>query len=101
MINSHELIWSPHSDGFALHLRRRGRALLYVVPDTTHPQMWRVRFLDGSVSDMVNKTRAMDAGRQLALADLKKDTGQTGVEARVAAPSVSPAMTLANDETVA
>ena len=32
-----------------------------VVPDSTYPNMYRVRWPDGSVSDMVNLTRARDA----------------------------------------
>jgi hypothetical protein len=32
-----------------------------VVPDATHPGMWRVRWPDGRLSDMTNLTRAKDA----------------------------------------
>jgi len=32
-----------------------------VIPDAKHPTMWRVRRPDGSLSDMVNRTRAKDA----------------------------------------
>jgi hypothetical protein len=32
-----------------------------VVPDAAHPGMWRVRWPDGSLSDMTNLTRAKDA----------------------------------------
>lgn len=32
-----------------------------VVRDGTYPQMWRVERPDGSLSDMVNRTRAKDA----------------------------------------
>ena len=32
-----------------------------VVPDGTWPGMWRVKYRDGSVSDMVNLSRAKDA----------------------------------------
>jgi hypothetical protein len=34
-----------------------------VVPDQRYPTMWRVRSPDGSLSDMVNRTRAKDAAR--------------------------------------
>jgi hypothetical protein len=40
-----------------------------VVPDETYPTMWRVRGPDGSLSDMVNRTRAKDA----ALAALARE----------------------------
>jgi hypothetical protein len=32
-----------------------------VVPDAAHTGMWRVRWLDGRLSDMTNLTRAKDA----------------------------------------
>jgi hypothetical protein len=32
-----------------------------VVPDAAYPSMWQVRWPDGSLSDMVNLTRAKDA----------------------------------------
>ena len=32
-----------------------------IVPDAKHPGMYRVRLPDGSLSDMVNLTRAKDA----------------------------------------
>jgi len=38
-----------------------------VVPDTKHPKMYRVRCPDGTLTDMVNLTRAKDAARILAL----------------------------------
>jgi hypothetical protein len=45
-----------HRDG--CHLSPRKPKL---VPDATHPSMWRVRWPDGSLSDMTNLTRAKDA----------------------------------------
>jgi len=32
-----------------------------LMPDATHPGMWRVRWPDGRVSDITNLTRAKDA----------------------------------------
>jgi hypothetical protein len=32
-----------------------------VIPDFTHPGLWRVRWPDGQVSDMTNLSRAKDA----------------------------------------
>jgi hypothetical protein len=42
------------------------KALAHIVPDKTYPGMWRVVRLDGSLSDMVNKTRAKDVAWGLA-----------------------------------
>lgn len=36
-----------------------------IVPDTKYPSMWRVRNPDGSLSDMVNRTRAKDAAQSM------------------------------------
>ena len=41
-----------------------------ITPDTKYPSMWRVRYPDGSLSDIVNLTRARDGARCLALAVL-------------------------------
>jgi hypothetical protein len=41
-----------------------------VVQDERYPSMWRVRYPDGSLSDIVNRTRARDGARCLALAVL-------------------------------
>ena len=34
-----------------------------ITPDTKYPSMWRVRYPDGSLSDIVNLTRARDGAR--------------------------------------
>jgi hypothetical protein len=41
-----------------------------VVPDSKYPNMWRVEREDGSLTDMVNLSRAKDAAVTLALASL-------------------------------
>jgi hypothetical protein len=46
-------------------ISRSGRALA-IVPDATWPSMWRVKLLNGLLSDMVNLTRAKDAAVPLA-----------------------------------
>jgi hypothetical protein len=60
-----ELKW----DGHFLRLHS-GRLLATVEADKEWPSMWRVRMLDGHLSDMVNLTRAKDAALSLALAAL-------------------------------
>ena len=42
------------------------KALAHIVPDKTYPGMWRVVRPDGSLSDIVNKTRAKDVAWGLA-----------------------------------
>jgi hypothetical protein len=60
------LMW--HGDRLLL---RPGRCLLAAVePDSVWPGMWRVRLPHGDLSDMVNRTRAKDTARLLALATL-------------------------------
>ena len=50
-----------------------------ITPDTKYPSMWRVRYPEGSLSDIVNLTRARDGARCLALAVL--NTRETRVAA--------------------
>jgi hypothetical protein len=50
-----------------------------ITPDIKYPSMWRVRYPDGSLSDIVNLTRARDGARCLALAVL--NTRETRVAA--------------------
>jgi hypothetical protein len=64
VVNQHELTWK----GTALYFKRR--KMLEVIQDAKYPTMWRVKHPDGSLSDMVNLTRAKDAAIYLALAKL-------------------------------
>jgi hypothetical protein len=43
----------------------RRKAVAEVVRDKTYPTMWRVKLPDGSLSDMVNRTRAKDAAMSI------------------------------------
>jgi hypothetical protein len=70
--SSRDLTWRKHPDGWALHCVGRRRAIVHVVPDGTYPAMWRIRHPDGRLSDMVNLSRAKDAGRQVALGILNR-----------------------------
>ncbi len=38
-----------------------------IEPDVQWPKMWRVRYTNGTVSDMVNRTRAKDAAESAVL----------------------------------
>jgi hypothetical protein len=51
-------------------LRLGRRTIATIEPDAEWPGMWRVRILARPLSDMTNRTRAKDAARWLALADL-------------------------------
>jgi hypothetical protein len=62
-----QLTWN----GNALCAGRSSTPLVSIEPDKTHPGMWRVRHGD-QLSDIVNKTRARDAARCLALSLLKE-----------------------------
>jgi hypothetical protein len=57
----------PDGDG-GLKCCRPGspRALARIVRDRVYPNMWRVVRRDGSLSDMINKTRAKDVAWGLA-----------------------------------
>jgi hypothetical protein len=50
------------ADGVGLKVCAPGKtkALARIVPDTTYPAMWRVVCADGTLTDKLNKTRAMD-----------------------------------------
>jgi hypothetical protein len=53
-----------------------------VVPDTTHPGVWRVK-LPGGVSDMVNFSRAKDAARLLAIRQMERNRNAAEIEKKV------------------
>jgi len=53
---------------YALHYGRQTTPLCHVNPDEKYPSMYRIHWPNGSVSDMVNLTRAKDAAVHLAIA---------------------------------
>jgi hypothetical protein len=56
------------------HFLAHGQVIARVVPDATWPKVYRVVLPGGSISDLVNLTRAEDAAFTLATAE--KTTGQ-------------------------
>jgi hypothetical protein len=60
-INSQRLTWVGHE------LMSGRKTLLRIDRDEVHSEMWRVRLPDGSLTDMVNRTRAKDAAVSIAL----------------------------------
>ncbi len=69
----HYSSYDLHWDGSGLRLRS-GRVLASIGPGATWPGLWRVRMPDGSLTDMVNLTRAKDAAVSLALTALNAQT---------------------------
>jgi hypothetical protein len=62
-----DLVW----DGDDLRRAHGSRKpLLRIVPDAVYPGMWRVEHPDGSLSVMVTRRRAKEAGRSIALREL-------------------------------
>jgi len=53
--------------------------IVSIVPDAKYSAMWRVRYPDGRMTDMVNVTRARDAARTIAGSIL--DGRETAAEA--------------------
>jgi hypothetical protein len=58
--------------GDTLRLDGKGAPLMRIVPDAKWEGMWRVQWPDGSLTDMLNKTRVKDAAISLALQPLNK-----------------------------
>lgn len=56
----------PASKTYHLLYGRARRPLATVVPDSRWPDMWRIAWPDGQVSDMVNLTHAKDAAAAIA-----------------------------------
>jgi hypothetical protein len=75
-----DFTWRWHQDGkYALHVEGRRGAVLDVVRDEAHPQMWRIRHPDGRLSDMVNLSRAKGAAISVALGLLNRSPESTPV----------------------
>ena len=77
--------WRTGDNKFTLHFRG-SKPLLSVIPDSTYPNMWRICHR-GRISDMVNLTRAKDAGLTWGLHDLNRgqDSPSEAPYVRVAA----------------
>jgi hypothetical protein len=73
MIGYEDLTWTGNQ------LRYRSRVVATIEPDADWPKLYRVRLPNGHLTDMVNRTRAKDAARCLALSIL--NTRETPREA--------------------
>ena len=56
----------------------RQRKIIQIVRDQQYPSMWHIRLPDGTVTDMLNRSRARDAARSIAITVLSVQ--ETGVE---------------------
>jgi hypothetical protein len=65
-----DLTW--RGDRLALKAGGRAGPAVEIVPDSTYPGMWRIKTPDGSLSDMLNRTRARDAARSILLGILRQ-----------------------------
>src|SRR5262245_20960112 len=54
----------------ALYYGRSHEPLVHIAPDGVYPNMWRIHWPDGRISDMVNLTRAKDAARLICQRDM-------------------------------
>jgi hypothetical protein len=79
--------WKRTPDSWLLMQSRRIAAVL--LPDPRFLPMFRIKLPDGSISDMVNLTRAKDAA--LSLADAVLDGRKRGFQAPGIAPSMAAA----------
>lgn len=59
-----------------------GRLMATIIPDGRWPGMYRVKLADGTVTDMVNRSRAADAARVLALRQLSEETASGAATVR-------------------
>ncbi len=79
--------WQRTPDRWLLMQSHRIAAVL--LPDPHYPSMFRIKLPDGSISVMVNLTRAKDAA--LSLADAMLDGRKRGFQAPGIAPSMEAA----------
>src|SRR5689334_7213819 len=68
VVGRDRLMWRHTTDDRLLLCHGRGRnPVVTVEPDSKYSGMYRIRFPDGSLSDMVNLTRAKNAALVFAL----------------------------------
>jgi hypothetical protein len=59
-----------------LHYGKSTKPVMHIVPDEKYPGMWRIMAPDGTMSDMVNITRAKDAAKAIAARKLSTPTNK-------------------------
>jgi hypothetical protein len=82
IVGRDRLHWRHADDHWHLYHASSPTPLLTVEPDATYAGMYRIRFPDGRLSDMVNLTRAKDAACVLALRSLNSAVQEPPPQAR-------------------
>ena len=94
-----DFTWRWHQDGtWSLHVEGRRGAVLDVVRDEAHPQMWRIRHPDGRLSDTVNLSRAKDAAISVALGLLNRSPESTPVTPPMSGTGLNAALVTSKPE---
>jgi hypothetical protein len=70
-------MWGMVESTYSLHYGKSTKALAEVIPDNEYLGMWRIRWPDGQLSDMVNLSRAKDAACVLAMRNI--DNGRSSL----------------------
>jgi hypothetical protein len=82
IVGRDRLTWRHTSQHRLFLCHGRGRnPVVTVEPDSKYSGMYRIRFPDGSLSDMVNLTRAKDAALAFALQALNCEAQETPPDA--------------------
>jgi hypothetical protein len=86
-MSGRDLVWR----GSKLYFGKR--VVGEIVPDGTYPTMWRIVRPDGSLSDMVNRTRAKDACEAAFTTTARRGRGRQSLsEASPVAANAVPAI---------
>lgn len=85
IVGRDRLTWRKEGTRYCL-CHRGGRALVSVEPDSKYPNMFRVRYSNGKLSDFVNLTRAKDAAATFALRRLNSWVQESAAERAAAHP---------------
>jgi hypothetical protein len=88
IVGRDRLNWHKADGRLFLYHGNNRNPLLTVEPDSKYTGMYRIRFPEGGLSDMVNLTRAKDAAIALALQSLNSEVQETP----------QPAATFANSD---
>jgi hypothetical protein len=77
IVGRDRLSWRRADGRLFLFHRNDRNPLVTIEPDSKYPGMYRIRFPDGGLSDMVNLTRAKDAALAFALRSLNSVAQET------------------------
>jgi hypothetical protein len=80
--------------GDRLHRIGQREPLLHIKPDACWPQMWRIEWPDGRLSDMADRTRIRDAAVLLAMAEFNSEQQESCAGAPPSASNGSGAISV-------